>query len=89
MSQTNTNANNGQNRNQISGRGGQGQGGPNGSGRGDCRNGCRNNSITKYSFEWKMKDGPIYKLTITKTGHRLSQFKKISDTLFVLCADKN
>ena len=36
-----------------------------------------------------MKDGPISKLTITKTGHRPSQFKKISDVLPVLCADKN
>ena len=89
MSQTNTNTNNGQNRNQISRRGGQGQGGPNGSGRGDCRNGRGKNSITKYSFEGKMKDGPTSKLTITETGHRPSQFKKISDTLSVLYADKN
>ena len=36
-----------------------------------------------------MKDGPISKLTITKTGHRPTQFKKITDTLPVLCADKN
>ena len=36
-----------------------------------------------------MKDGPISKLTITETGHRASQFKKISDALPVLCADKN
>ena len=47
MSQTNTNTNNGQNRNQISGRGGQSQGGPSGSGRGDRRNGRRNNLIKK------------------------------------------
>ena len=81
MSQTNTNANNGQNRNQISGRGGRGRGAPNGSGRGDRRNGRGNNLIAKYSFEGKMKDGPISKLTITETGHRPSQFKKISDAL--------
>ena len=36
-----------------------------------------------------MKDGPIFKLLITKTGHRPTQFKKITDTLPVLCADKN
>ena len=36
-----------------------------------------------------MKDGPISKLTITKTGHRPSQFKKISDALPISCADKN
>ena len=36
-----------------------------------------------------MKDGPISKLTITKTGHRPCQFKKISDPLPALCADKN
>ena len=89
MSQTNTNTNNGQNRNQISGRGGRGQGAPNSSDRGDHRNGRGNNSIAKHSFEGKMKDGPLSKLTITKTGHRPSQFKKISDALPVLCADKN
>ena len=89
MSQTNTNTNNGQNRNQIFKRGGPGQGGLNGSGCGDCRNGRRNNSTSKYSFEGKMKDGPIFKLTITKTRHRPTQFKKITDTFPVLCADKN
>ena len=36
-----------------------------------------------------MKDGPISKVTITKTGNKPSQFKKISDALPVLCADKN
>ena len=45
--------------------------------------------IAKYLFEGKIKDGPISKLTITETGHRLSQFKKISDVLPVLCTDKN
>ena len=89
MSQTNTNTNNGQNQNHLSGRGGRGQRGPNGSGRGNCYKGCGNNLITRYLFERKMKDGPIFKLTITKTGHRPTQFKKITDTLPVLCADKN
>ena len=36
-----------------------------------------------------MKEGPISELTITETGHRPSQFKKIYDTLPVFCADKN
>ena len=72
MSQTNTNTNNGQNRNQISGRGGQGRGGPSSSDRGDRRNGRGNNMTAKYSFEGKMKDGRISKLTITKIGHRPS-----------------
>ena len=36
-----------------------------------------------------MKDGPISKLTITKTRHQTTQYKKIIDTLPVLCADKN
>ena len=89
MSQTNTNINNGQNRNQTSGRGGRGQGAPNGSGHGDRHNGHGNNSIAKYSFEGKMKGGPISKLTITETGHRPSQFKKISDAFPILCVDKN
>ena len=89
MSQTNTNTNNSQNRNQISKRGGQGQGGPSGSSRGNRRDGRGNNSIARYSFEGKLKDGPISKLIITETGHRPSQFKKISDALPVLYADKN
>ena len=87
MSQTNTNTNNGQNRN--SGRGGQGRGSPNGNGRDDCSNNRGNKSIAKYSFEGKMKDGLISILTITKTGHQPSQFKKIWNALPVFCADKN
>ena len=79
MSQTNTNTNNDQNRNQISGRGGRGRGVPNGSGRSDHRNGRGNNSIAKYTFEGKMKDGPLSKLTITETGHT-----PYSDRLFNL-----
>ena len=63
MSQTNTNTNNSQNWNQISGRGGQGQGAPNSSGCGDYHNSHGNNTITKYSFEGKIKDGTISKLT--------------------------
>ena len=89
MSQTNTNTNKGQTRNQISRRGGQGQGGPNDSSRGNCRNGHGNNLIAKNIFEGKMKDGLISKLTITETGHRPSQFNKISDALSVFCVDKN
>ena len=92
MSQTNTNTNNGSgntNRNQISGRGGRGQGGSGGKGRGGRRCDCRNNSIAIYSFKGKMKDGCISKITITETGHRATQYKKIIDTLPVLCADKN
>ena len=36
-----------------------------------------------------MKDSLISKLLITKTGHRPTQYKEITDTLPVLCADKN
>ena len=36
-----------------------------------------------------MKDGPISKLLITETGYRPAQYKKIVDTLAILCADKN
>ena len=36
-----------------------------------------------------MKDGPISKLTITETGHRPSQIKKICDALPLFCTDKN
>ena len=86
---TNTNTNNGQNRNQIFERGGQGRS-PGDRGRGNCRNNCRNNSIAnKYSFEGKLKDGPISKLIIAETGHRPTQYKKVIDTLPILCTDKN
>ena len=61
---------------------------PNGSGLGNRPNDRGNNLIAKYSFEGKIKDSPISKQTITKTGHRPSQFKKISDALLVLCIDK-
>ena len=37
----------------------------------------------------KIKNGPIFKLIITKIGHRPTHYKKIVDTLPVLCADKN
>ena len=57
--------------------------------RGDCHNNHGNKLIAKYAFEGKMKDGPISKLIITKTGHRPTQFKKITDALPILCADKN
>ena len=59
-------------------------------GHGDCRNNRRNNLIVnKYSFEGKIKDRPLSKLVITKIGHQPTQYKKIVDTLSVLCADKN
>ena len=83
MSQTNINTNNGQYRNQNSGRGGRGQ-----EGRGNFCNDCRNKLIAKYTFG-KMKDGPISKLLITETGYRPTQNKKIIDTFPVLFADKN
>ena len=64
--------------------------GPSNRGRGNCRNNPGNNSIAdKYLFGGEMKDGPILKLIITKTGHQPTQYKKIVDTLPVLCADKN
>ena len=89
MSQTNTKPNNGQNQNQISRRGRWGQG-PGGRGHGDHCNDCGNNQITnEYSLKGKMKDGSISKLIITKTRHQPTQYKKIINTLLVLCADKN
>ena len=36
-----------------------------------------------------MKDGYISKFIITKIGHQATQYKKIIDTLPVLCTDKN
>ena len=35
-----------------------------------------------------MKDGYIYKMTITESGHQANQYKKIIDTLPVLCVDQ-
>ena len=49
------------------------QEGPGGRDHGVCGNNCRNNSIAKYLFEGKMKDGRISKLTITETGHQATQ----------------
>ena len=90
MSQTNTNTNNIQNRNQNSRKGGRSrEGAPNSSCRSDRCSNRGNKSIAKYVFEGKMKYGPISKLKITKTRHRPSQFKKIRDALPVFCADKN
>ena len=64
--------------------------GPSGRGRSNCSNNHRIYLITdKYSFEEKMKDSPISKLIITETGHRPTQYKKVIDTLPVLCTDKN
>ena len=91
MSQTNTNTNSGAgntNRSHNTGRGGRGQGGsgiPGRSGRGSNRG---NSTTARYSFEGKMKDGPLSKLTITEAGQRATQFKKIIDALPVFCADK-
>ena len=92
MSQTNINTNNGSgntNQNQISGRGGRNRGGSGGRGCGSCSNNCGNNSIAKYLFEGKMKDDCISKMTTIETGYQATQYKKIVDTLPVLCADKN
>ena len=35
-----------------------------------------------------MKDGPLFKLTLTEGGQRATQYKKILDALPVLAADK-
>ena len=90
MSQTNTNTNTGAsntNHNHNAGRGGRGRGGSGGRGRGGCGNDC-GMTVAKYSFEGKMKDGPLSKLTITKSGQQATQYKKILDALPVLAADK-
>ena len=75
MSQTNTNTNTGAgntNQNHNAKRGGRGRGGSGGRGRGGHRK-----TVAKYSFEGKMKDGPLSKLTITKGGQRATQYKRI------------
>ena len=89
MSQTNnTNTGTGNNNRNNNVRSGRSRGGSSGrgcSGRGNDRG---NNTIARYSFEGKMKEGPLFKLTITKGGQRTTQYKKIIDALPVLCADK-
>ena len=90
MSQTN-NTNTGAsniNRNNNAGRDRRGRGGSGGRCRGGCGNNCRNNTIARYSFEGKMKEGPLFKLTISEGGQQTTQYKKIIDALPVLCADK-
>ena len=71
MSQANTNINTeagNTNWKQITEGGGQGRGDSGGRGRGCCGDDHENNLSAKYSFEGKMKDDHIFKLTITKTG---------------------
>ena len=85
MSNTNTNTNNSQNRNQNSRSGGRTKEVP----VGEVPAIAVTMMIAKYKFERKMKDSRISKLLITKTGHRPTQFKKIIDTLSVLCVDEN
>ena len=53
------------------------------------RTGTKTPEVVDYAFEGNMKNGPISELLVTKTGHRPTQFKKITDTLPVLCTDKN
>ena len=91
MTQTNTNTSTGDgntNRNQTTAKGGRGRGGTGGKGRGGRGGDRGSNTTARYSFEGKMKDGPISKLTITEAGQRATQFKKIMDALPVFCADK-
>ena len=52
----------------------------------DCRN---NNTIAKLSFEGKLKDGCLYKLTITEDSHQATQLKKIRDALPILYVNKS
>ena len=59
-----------------------------GEGRGGCTSDCGNSSIAKYSFEGKMKDGCLSKLTITESANRAIQYKKNIDALPVYCVDK-
>ena len=94
MSQTNTNTNTNTNtgagntnRNHNAGRGGRGRGGSGGRGRSGRGNNHRKTDA-KYSFEGKMNNGPISKLTVTKGGQQATQYKKIIDALPVFCADK-
>ena len=77
MSQTNTNTGGGNtNRNQNAARGGRDRGGSGGRDRGGRTSGRGNSSIAKYSFEGKMEDGCLSKLTITENSNRATQHKK-------------
>ena len=92
MSQTNTNTNTNTgagntNQNHNARRGGQGRGSSGGQGRGGRRNN-RGKTVAKYSFEGKIKDGPLSKLIITKGGQQATQYKKFIDALPVFCTDK-
>ena len=89
MSRTNTNTGGGNtNRNQNATEGGLGQGDFGGQGWGGRSSNRRNSSIAEYSFEGKMKDSYLSKLTITGSTNRAIQLKKITDSLPVYCADK-
>ena len=75
MSQTNTNTGGGNtNCNQNAPKGGQGQVGSGGRSYGGRTSSCGNSSIAKYSFEGKMKDGCLFKITIIEISNRAIQF---------------
>ena len=89
MSQINTNTGgDNTNHNQSATRGGWGKGGSGGRGPGGCTSYHRNSSIANYSFEGKMKDDCLSKLTITESANRTIQYKTITDALPVYCVDK-
>ena len=54
------------------------------------RSNSRGNNLNanRYSFKGKMKDSPISKLLITETRHQSTKYKKVIDTLPLLCTDK-
>ena len=56
--------------------------------RSSCRDYRNNTSIAKSLFEEKLKDGCLYKLTITECSNWAIQLKKIHDALQILYTDK-
>ena len=95
MSQTNTNTNTNTNtgagninQSHNTGSGGREQAVSSSQGRSGRGNDCRNSTIARYSFDWKMKDGLLFKRTITEGGQRPTQYKKIIDALPVICTEK-
>ena len=90
MSQTNTNTEDGSNKQcQDARRGGPSQGGSRGQCRGNRNDNRGNNLFTNSSLVEKLEDSCISNLTITKSGPWSNQLKKIFDALPDLCQDKH
>ena len=57
--------------------------------RGNCNGDCGNSTFADSLFVWKLENNCISNCSITKSGPRLNQLKKILEALDSLCQDKH